>query len=118
MANEFNKYFSSVAKNINTKQNKFSPYNVDNITPLHYLNQSFNNPLPKFNLKTVSTKEIKNIIKSLNPKISSGYDGISTKLLKISSPFITSPLTHICNKSISSRNFPRPLEICSCQTLI
>ena len=33
MANEFNKYFSSVAKNINTKQNKFSPYNVDNITP-------------------------------------------------------------------------------------
>jgi len=33
MANEFNKYFSSVAKNINTKQNKFSPYSVDNITP-------------------------------------------------------------------------------------
>jgi hypothetical protein len=28
-----------------------------------------------------------------------GYDGISTKLLKISSHFITSPLTHICNKS-------------------
>ena len=69
MANELNKYFSSVAKNINTKENKFSPYNVDNITPRHYLNQSFNNPLPKFNLKTVSTKEIKNIIKSLNPKI-------------------------------------------------
>ena len=66
MANEFNKYFSSVAKNINTKQNEFSPSNVDNITPLHYLNQSFNNPLPKFNLKTVSTKEIKNIIKSLS----------------------------------------------------
>jgi len=110
MVNEFNKYFSSVAKNINTKQNKFSPYNVDNITPLHYFNQSFNNPLPKFNLKTVSTKEIKNIIKSLNPKISSRYDGISTKLLKLSSPFITSPLTHICNKSIPSGTFPDRLK--------
>ena len=33
MANEFNKFFLTVAKNINTKQNKSSPYNVDNITP-------------------------------------------------------------------------------------
>ena len=33
MVNEFNKYISSVAKNINTKQNKFNPYNADNSTP-------------------------------------------------------------------------------------
>jgi len=33
MANEFNKYFSTIAKGINTKQNKFSLYNVDNCTP-------------------------------------------------------------------------------------
>ena len=59
MANEFNKYCLAVAKNINTKQNKSNPYNVDNITPLHYLTQSFKNPFPNINLKTVSTKEIK-----------------------------------------------------------
>jgi len=46
----------------------------------------------------------------LKPKNSSGYDGISTKLLKISSPFITSPLIHICNKSISSGTFPDRLK--------
>jgi len=63
MANEFNKYFLTVAKNINIKQNKFSPYNVDNITPLQYLTQSLKNQFPNINLKTVSTKEIKNIIK-------------------------------------------------------
>jgi hypothetical protein len=40
-------------------------------------------------------------IKSLKLKDSSGYDGIPTKLLKISSPFISSPLTHICKKSLS-----------------
>ena len=65
---------------------------------------------PNINLKSVSTNEIKNIIKSLKPKNSSGYDGISTKLLRISSPFITSPLTHVCNKSIFSGTFPDCLK--------
>jgi len=102
--------FSTIAKSITTKQNKLSLYNVDNITPLHYLTPSFKNPFPNINLKSVSTKEIKNIIKSLKPKNSLGYDGISTKLLKISSPFIVSPLTHICNKSISSETFPDRLK--------
>jgi hypothetical protein len=32
------------------------------------------------------------------------------KLLKLSSPFIISPLTHICNKSLSSGIFPDSLK--------
>jgi hypothetical protein len=110
MANEFNKYFSTITKSINIKQNKPSPYIVGNITHLYYLTQSFKNLFANINLKSVSTNEIKNIIKSLKPKNSSGYDGISTKLLKISSPFITSHLTHICNTSISSGTFPYHLK--------
>ena len=50
MANEFNKYFSTIAKSIITKQNKLSSYTVDNTTPLHYLTQSFKNPFPNINL--------------------------------------------------------------------
>jgi hypothetical protein len=38
------------------------------------------------------------------------YDGISTKLLKICASYICSPLTHICNKSISSGFFPERLK--------
>jgi hypothetical protein len=57
------------------------------------------------NLKFVSYKEVENIIKSLKTKNSSGYDGISAKLLKISSCFISSPLTYICNKALSSGIF-------------
>jgi hypothetical protein len=38
MANEFNKYFSTAAKSINTTQNKFSPYTVDDTTPPPLLN--------------------------------------------------------------------------------
>jgi len=41
IANAFNKYFLTIAKTINSKQNKLSSHNVDNTTPLHYLMQSF-----------------------------------------------------------------------------
>jgi len=63
--NAFNKYFLNIAKSINTKQNELISHNLDNTTPLHYLMQSFNNPFPNINLKSISTKEIENIIKSL-----------------------------------------------------
>jgi hypothetical protein len=79
--------------------------------------QSFKNPFPNINLKTVSTKEIENIIKSLKIKNSFGYDGISTKLTKISSPFISSPLTHICNKSVPSGIFPDRLKYAVVKTV-
>jgi len=39
-----------------------------------------------------------------------GYDEISKKILKISAPFINSPLSYICNKSIPSGTFPTPLK--------
>jgi len=110
MANAFNKYFLNIAKSINSKQNKPSSHNPQNITSLHYLMQSFKNPFPNINLKSTSTGEIENIIKSLKPKNSSGYDGISTKLVKICSPFISSPLAHIYNKSLSSVIFPDCLK--------
>ena len=60
--------------------------------------------------KSCSTKEIISIIKSLKTKNSFGYDEISTKILKISATFISSPLTYICNKSISSGIFPERLK--------
>ena len=43
---------------------------------------------------------------SLKIKETSGYDEISTKILKTSAPFISSPLNYICNKSILSGTFP------------
>ena len=43
-------------------------------------------------------------------KNSCGYDEISTKILKISSPFISSPLNYICNKIIFLGVFPDRLK--------
>jgi hypothetical protein len=90
-----NKYFLSITKNIIIDKNDFVLHKQDNNTPLHYLLLSFTTPFPNMNLKFVSSKEVENIIKSLKTKYSSGYDGISTKLLKISSCFISPPLTYI-----------------------
>jgi len=53
---------------MNTKQNELSSHNSDNT-----IMQSFKNHFPNINPKSISTKEVENIIKYLKPKNSSGY---------------------------------------------
>jgi hypothetical protein len=43
-------------------------------------------------------------------KNSHGYDGITTKMLKASAPYICSPLGYIFNESIRSETFPSRLK--------
>jgi hypothetical protein len=50
------------------------------------------------------------IIKSLKSKNASGYNEISNRIIKLNSPFIISPLTHICNAALSSGVFPDRLK--------
>jgi hypothetical protein len=62
------------------------------------------------NCRPTTTKEMENIFKTLKSKNSQGYDEITTKILKVSFPFISSPLIYICNKSVSSGIFPHRLK--------
>ena len=80
--------------------------------------QSFTN----IKLKNTTTHEIGKIIKELKSKKSRRYDEITTKTLKISSPFIVSPVTYmciyiyiyiyiyicvcVCNRMLPNRTFP------------
>jgi hypothetical protein len=50
-------------------------------------------------------------------KDSYGYDGISTKILKQSIPYISSPLTHICDLMISTGIFPTRLKFAEIKPL-
>jgi hypothetical protein len=52
-----------------------------------------------------STYENKNIFKSLKPTNSGGYDEISTQILKLSTPYIISSLTYICNAILNTSTF-------------
>ena len=81
----FNKYSLSVTKN-NTYDNRCDNkqgYNI-NKNPKYCLSKLYHKPFPNIKFKNTSTKEIEKMINSLKTKESSGYDEISTKILKIS----------------------------------
>jgi hypothetical protein len=83
-ADILNKHFTSVVETIavNNNLNTSSTNNMYKTMPTHYLLQSFKCTFPNFKFKSLSTKDIRNIIKSLNTKNSHGYDKISTKTAK------------------------------------
>jgi len=61
-------------------------------------------------LKYTTPKEIEKMIKTLKCKTSLGYDAIPMQILKVSTTFITPPLTYMCNKSLLSGVFPFQLK--------
>jgi hypothetical protein len=61
-------------------------------------------------MENTTTYEINRIICSLKTKDSHGYDGISTRILKLSAPYIISPLTYIINRILVSGTFPNRLK--------
>jgi hypothetical protein len=60
--------------------------------------------------KCTTTKEIEQIINSLKTKNSYGYGEISTKILKTSGPFVSSPINYVCNKMLFWGVFPDRLK--------
>jgi hypothetical protein len=88
--------------------NANAPSNHEN--PTSYISRAFNQPFPTINLKCASSKEIEDKTMSLKIKNSHGYDGISTKILKFSIHYISSPLTYICNRMLFSGIFPTRLK--------
>jgi hypothetical protein len=109
IANEFNRYFANIANKIVT--NNSLDNNTTNSTQfLEYLYKAFNNPFPSISLTPTNRNEIRNTVKKLKSKNSSGYDEIPMKILKISTPYIISPLTYIINKTIFTGTFPSRLK--------
>ena len=78
---------------------------VNKINPLNYLYSAIKQSFTNIKIRNTTTDEIEKIIKELKSKKSCGYDEIMTKILKISSPFIVSPLTYICNRMLSTGTF-------------
>ena len=99
ISNQFGKYFSSVGK-------EFALKIEEPKTPLqNYLDKIQINPECMF-FEPASLQEVSNIIQSLKPKNSSGYDDISNKLVKELHPVILKPLTEVINRSLQEGIFP------------
>jgi hypothetical protein len=80
------------------------------VDPSNNLITNYNNTFSRINWKYATTYEINKILKSLKTKNLYGCDEIPIKILKLSAPFIISPLAYICNKSLSSVVFPERLK--------
>ena len=101
IANELNNYFLNIAgsKNNNKINEKEDHYNIYLNTLTSHLSWPY-----------TSSKEI-NKIDSLKSKNSCGYDEISTNIIKISKPFIISPLINtICNKMPAQGIYPERMK--------
>jgi hypothetical protein len=105
IAETFDNYFVSVAQNIHVNN-----HNVNALptyeTPVSYISRAFTQLFPTTNFKCVTSKEIENITKSLKTKYSHGCDEISTKILKLSINYISSPFTYIFNRMLFTCIFP------------
>ena len=107
IANELNSYFLNIAGSISYKR---IHEKEEEASPLQNLLNYFNQPFKDISWPYTSAKEINKIIDSLKDKNSSGYDEISTKIVKISKPFIISPLINICNKILAQGIYPERLK--------
>jgi len=119
IAETFNEYFVAFVENV-TRQSKSNITNDDNSnidSHTQFMEQVFTKPYPSMECKCVTTKEIERIIKSPKTKNSYLYNKISTKILKISCPFISSPINYICNKMHFWGVFPDRLKYATIKPL-
>jgi hypothetical protein len=95
----FNNYFLNVTENLNIHVSQ------DN-NPISLLKKYYPSEFQPMQIVPITEGEIRSIISSLKSKNSSGYDGISTKILNLCRNQISRPVTYICNKSIEMGVFP------------
>jgi hypothetical protein len=109
VAEILNKYFVSIANKLTNSVNS-NQCNSSGIDYMSFMEQAIKTNYPKICNKPSTTKEIEKIIYSFKTKDSCGYDQISLRVLRLSTPYISSPLNYICNKIIHSGKFPERLK--------
>jgi len=99
---KFNEYFVNVGPVLAAKIPK-SPTNYTS-----YFHGDYKN---SFAVLPATPDEITSLIKQMTSKPSSGFDGISIDIIKLSISLIAKPLATIVNKSFSTGTFPDLLKI-------
>ena len=103
IANRFNTFFTEVGPSLSAKIPQ-----PDGMSYKQYLKKAITS---RFHFKLVQTDDISKTINKLKPKSSSGYDDLSTKLLKIISPSLCPLLRLIINQSLTTDIFPSKLKV-------
>lgn len=104
---QINEYFINVGSNLSNKILESSNITEQDLASKYYL---FNSQLKSFALLSTDEAEIGSIIKSLKIDSAPGWDGISSKLLKLALPYIIKPVTFLCQRSLDTGVFPNVLK--------
>ena len=104
IANTFNDFFINIGPNL-TKN--IIQKDQSNISYRKYINASI---LSSFNFQLIDDESLRKTLNSLRTKSSSGYDGISTRLLKFLARALISPLRLIINQSFITGIYPDKLK--------
>ena len=78
--------------------------------PMSLLKKCYPLQFPPMHIVPITEGEIRSLISSPKSKYSSGYDGSSTKILKLCGNQISKPFASIFNKSIIMGVFPEWLK--------
>ena len=103
IAKEFNKFYVNIGLEL-AKSIQNTNMSATDLLPTHNISESFY-------FTPVTPIEILNITHNMKPKTSSGYDQISSKLLKQTILPIVDPLCHIINLSLSTGIVPSKMKI-------
>ena len=104
IANTFNDFFINIGPNV-TKN--IIQKDESNISYRKYINASI---LSSFNFQLIDDESLRKTLNSLRTKSSSGYDGISTWLLKFLARALIRPLRLITNQSLITGIYPDKLK--------
>lgn len=99
MANEFNKFFVSIASNWK------EPIETSNFDKLKKFCDS---KVPEgilFKSPEISKEKVEKFLKNIDITKSTGCDNIGPRLLKTAAPYISDWITYICNQSIRTSQF-------------
>jgi hypothetical protein len=77
---------------------------------ISFLKESFPGNFTNIKIIPVTATEIKSTTRSLKPKNSSGYDEITSEILKTCASTISLPLSFICYHSLHTGIFPDRLN--------
>jgi hypothetical protein len=104
IAQEFNRYF------INLTHSNVNIFSTNDKNSRHMNSMTCNLPNSIF-MRPTNTFDIQKIINSLKNCYSTGYDSISTKVVKSVSHIISPLISHIINLCIEKGEFPERLKI-------
>ena len=108
IACKLNEYFASVCDHFSSHND---PVDAPN---MNLLNEYINSKVPShvyFSVPYITTQQVIEFIRGLNPTKTTGMDGLGPRILKMAAGVLAPSITSLINKSIDSSCFPSQLKI-------